>query len=62
MQAIEAPHDWDELRRDVYGQLLRPLVRYLVDDVQHEAVVSALLYYKRQNPFKWSYADVWVVR
>lgn len=43
MQAIEAPHEWDELRRDVYGQVLRPLVRYLVDDVQHEAVVSALL-------------------
>ncbi|EME40467.1 hypothetical protein DOTSEDRAFT_55680 [Dothistroma septosporum NZE10] len=43
VQAIEAPHEWDELRRDVYGQVLRPLVRYLVDDVQHEAVVSALL-------------------
>lgn len=43
VSAIEAPHDWEELRRDVYGPVLRPLVRYLVDEVQHEAIVCALL-------------------
>ncbi|CAK4030375.1 Ca2+ Mg2+-permeable cation channel [Lecanosticta acicola] len=43
VQAIEAPHEWDELRGEVYGIFLRPLTRYLVDDVQHEAIVCALL-------------------
>ena len=43
VQAIEAPHAWEELRRDVYPRSLRAFVKYLVDDVQHEAIVSALL-------------------
>lgn len=43
MSAIEVPHEWEELRREVYSPVLRPLVRYLVDDVQHEAIVCALL-------------------
>lgn len=37
------PLGWDELRREVYARQLRPLVRYLVDEVQHEALVCALL-------------------
>ncbi|GIZ41595.1 hypothetical protein CKM354_000489400 [Cercospora kikuchii] len=43
VQAIETPHEWDELRREVYPRELRSFVRYLVDDVQHEGIVSALL-------------------
>lgn len=43
VQAIETPHAWEELRREEYPRSLRPLVRYLVDEVQHEAIVSALL-------------------
>jgi hypothetical protein len=43
VQAVEAPHGWDELRKDVYPGSLRPFVRYLVDEVQHEFVVSCLL-------------------
>ena len=41
--SIEAPYEWDELRRDVYGRHLRPLVTYLVSEVQHPALVCALL-------------------
>jgi len=44
VQAIETPHAWEELRREEYPRSLRPLVRYLVDEVQHEAIVSALLW------------------
>lgn len=43
VHAIETPHAWEELRREEYPRSLRPLVRYLVDEVQHEAIVSALL-------------------
>ncbi|KAK5165097.1 uncharacterized protein LTR77_009194 [Saxophila tyrrhenica] len=42
-KAIESPHSFDELKKVVYGRSLRPLVRYLVDGVHHEGVVSALL-------------------
>lgn len=43
VQAIEAPQEWDDLRGEVYGTFLRPLTWYLVDEVQHEAIVCALL-------------------
>ncbi|KAM3424467.1 hypothetical protein BST61_g6471 [Cercospora zeina] len=52
VQGIETPHEWDELRREVYPRVLRPLVRYLVDDVQHEGIVSALL------ALKWHFDDL----
>ncbi|KAI5363068.1 hypothetical protein Slin15195_G104450 [Septoria linicola] len=52
VQAIEAPHDWEELRREIYPRTLRSFVRYLVDDVQHEAIVSALL------ALKWHFDDL----
>ncbi|KXS94009.1 hypothetical protein AC578_1747 [Pseudocercospora eumusae] len=52
VHAIETPHDWEELRRDVYATSLRPLVRYLVDEVQHEAIVSALL------ALKWHFDEL----
>ncbi|KAK3053688.1 hypothetical protein LTR09_005432 [Extremus antarcticus] len=42
-QAIESPHNFDELKKVIYGRSLRPLVRYLVDEVHHEGVVSALI-------------------
>ncbi|KAK4494600.1 hypothetical protein PRZ48_013956 [Zasmidium cellare] len=51
VSAIEAPHEWEELRREVYGPVLRPLVRYLVDEVQHEAIVCALL------ALRWHFAE-----
>lgn len=43
VQAIDAPHEWEELRKDVYPGVLKPLVRYLVDDVSHPEIVCALL-------------------
>ncbi|EME78250.1 uncharacterized protein MYCFIDRAFT_58413 [Pseudocercospora fijiensis CIRAD86] len=52
VHAIETPHDWEELRRDVYATSLRPLVRYLVDEVQHQAIVSALL------ALKWHFDEL----
>jgi hypothetical protein len=41
--AIEGPHDFDELKKTIYPRSLRPLVRYLVDDIYHESIVAALL-------------------
>lgn len=43
VEAIESPYTFEELRSAVYGRSLKPLVRYLVDDVHYEGVVSALL-------------------
>lgn len=43
MEVVEAPSTFDELRNVVYGRTLKPLVRYLGDEVHHQAVVSALL-------------------
>jgi hypothetical protein len=43
VQAIDTPHEWEELRKDVYPVLLKPLVRYLVDETRHEELVCALL-------------------
>lgn len=43
--AINVPQDgWDELRKEFYEEVLRPLVKYLLHDVQHPAIVSALLW------------------
>ncbi|SMY27925.1 unnamed protein product [Zymoseptoria tritici ST99CH_1A5] len=43
VEAIDTSLEWDELRKDVYPQVLKPLVRYLVGEVQHEEIVCALL-------------------
>lgn len=43
VQAIDAPQEWEELRREIYPTLLKPLVQYLVDDVNHPEIVCALL-------------------
>ncbi|KAK5132413.1 hypothetical protein LTR08_009096 [Meristemomyces frigidus] len=52
IETIDAPHSFEDLRKTVYGKTLRPLVNYLVDGVQHPAVVSALL------ALKWHFAAV----
>ncbi|QIW99083.1 hypothetical protein AMS68_004601 [Peltaster fructicola] len=41
--AIETPSTFTELRTTKYGATLRPLVRYLADNVQHRLTVAALL-------------------
>jgi hypothetical protein len=43
VKAIDAPHEWEELRKNLYPTVLKPLVKYLVDEVQHEEIVCALL-------------------
>lgn len=43
VEVVEAPSTFEDLRNVVYGRTLKPLVRYLVDEVHHQAVVSALL-------------------
>ncbi|KAK3684362.1 hypothetical protein LTR37_020363 [Vermiconidia calcicola] len=41
--AIESPHDFEELKRVIFSRNLRPLVKHLVHDIHHERIVSALL-------------------
>ena len=43
VDVIETPGDFEERKGDVYGTCLKPLVRYLIDYVHHEAPVCALL-------------------
>lgn len=43
LDAVESPHTFDELRSAIYGRTLKPLVRYLVDEVHYPGIVSALL-------------------
>jgi hypothetical protein len=43
-EVIEGPHTFDELQKVLYGRVLRPLVRHLVEKVHHENLISGLLY------------------
>lgn len=43
IQAVDTQHTFEELRTTLYARTLQPLVRHLVDNVQHPAIVSALL-------------------
>jgi hypothetical protein len=41
---IKTPHTFEDLRRSQEGKALQPLILYLSTQVDHPALVSALLY------------------
>ena len=42
--AIRVPHTFEDLRRSQEGRALQPLIHYLSTDVDHPALINALLY------------------
>lgn len=44
IQHIDTAHSFEELRRTIYAAQLKPLVKYLLDESHHPALLNALLY------------------